>query len=87
MNEYFPDDKLAKAEGGQLGASKIGHYIFPLKESDKEIKEIIESFPNCLLIKIRKQLNWKRAYFSSPDNQAMFEQFFFRRLIKAGSIA
>ena len=71
MDEYYPDDKLAKAEQGQLGASKVGHYIFPAKESNKEIKEIVESFPNCKLIKIRKQLNWKRAYFSSPDNQAI----------------
>ena len=71
MEKYYPDDKLAIVEGGQLNASRVGHYIFPSRESDKEIREIIESFPNCKLIKIRKQLNWKRAYFSSPDNQAI----------------
>lgn len=71
MKKYFPDDKVAKVEEGQLNASRIGHYIFPIKEDNKEIKKIVESFPNCKLIKIRKQLNWKRAYFSSPDNTAI----------------
>ena len=71
MDKYFPDDKIAKAEKGQLNASSVGHYVFPAKEKDETIKEIIENFPNCKLIKIRKQLNWKRAYFSSPDNTAI----------------
>jgi len=71
MKKHFPDKAVAKAEEGQLGASTIGHYIFPAKESDKTIKEVIASFPNCNLIKISKQGTWKRAYFSSPDNTAI----------------
>lgn len=71
MKKHFPDNKLAEAEGEQLGASKIGHYTFPGKENNKEIKKIINSFPNCKLIKIRKQHGWKRAYFYSPDNLAI----------------
>ena len=71
MKKHFPDDKVAQVEEGQLNASRTSHYIFPQKEDNKIIKEIIESFPNCKLIKIRRQLNWKRAYFSSPDNMAI----------------
>ena len=71
MEKYYPDDKVAEAEGQQLHASQIDHYIFPGGNTNEEIKEIIESYPNCKLIKIKKELQWKWAYFSSPDNNAI----------------
>ena len=71
MAEHYPDKELVKAEGAQLHASGQTHYVFPLGESDEEIKKIIEGFPNCKLLKIRIQGNWKRAYYFVPDNTAI----------------
>lgn len=71
MEEHFPDDDLAVVEKGQLRASRIQHYIFPVSESNRSIKKIIENFPNCKLVEIKTQHTWKRAYFYAPDNTAI----------------
>jgi hypothetical protein len=69
LDDYLPDDTIAEVHGEALRASKLDHYVFPAKEDDEVIKDTVESVEGCKLIKIRKQLNWKRAYFYSPDTQ------------------
>jgi len=67
LDKYLPDDTIAEVHGDALRASKLDHYVFPQSEDDEVIKDTIESVNGCKLIKIRKKLNWKRAYFHSPD--------------------
>lgn len=71
MDTYFPDDVVAKVEQSQLNASEISKFIFPATYSDEEIKEIVEGYPSCKLVRIRKSGNWKRAYYAAPDNIAV----------------
>ncbi len=71
LEQYFPDDKIAQIEAAQLEASHIDHYVFTLSISDEEIKEVVESYPNCKLKKIVHTETTKHAYFYSPDNFAV----------------
>lgn len=69
MEEHLSDDDLAKKHQQLLNKITIDHYIYPASESDKEIKKTFEKF-GLSLIRIRKQKQWKRAYFSIMDGQA-----------------
>ena len=70
LKDHLPDDLIAKTHEGLLRASRLDHYVFPSGEDDRVIKKTIESVAGCKLIRIRKHLNWKRAYFWTPDNQS-----------------
>ena len=70
LNEYLPDDLITEVHGDALQAAKLDHYVFPAKEDDEVIKETVESVKGAKLVKIRKNLQWKRAYFWIPDNQS-----------------
>lgn len=69
MDIYLPDEQLAIHHKELLNAVKIGHYVFPASESDEEIKETIESY-GLPCLKIKKNLQWKRAYYSIPNTDA-----------------
>lgn len=70
LEEHLPDNLITEAHEGALRASKLDHYVFPRSEKDQEIKEVIESVAGCKLVKIRKALQWKRAYYLIQDNQS-----------------
>ena len=74
MNEFLPEDLLAKTHNELLGASHIDHYDFPKGDkknllSDEEIKAVVESVPGCKLIYIKPAQSVKTAYFSNPDSK------------------
>lgn len=68
IDDNLPDELLSEAHGEILQASYLQHYAFPVGESDKEIKEIVETVKGCKLIKIRVNGRSKLAYFWAPDN-------------------
>src|SRR3990167_791655 len=68
LEEKFPDGELTDRMDEQLNAHQIEHYIFSSKMSDEEIKEIVQDDFGFKVMRIKKQLNWKRAYFSIPDH-------------------
>lgn len=67
LEKHLPDDTIAKVHGDALKAEKLDHYVFPAGEKDSVIKDVVESVAGCKLVKIRKKLQWKRAYFTAPD--------------------
>jgi len=69
MDIYLPDNELALHHKELLNAVKIGHYVFPAKESDETIKETIESY-GLQCVRITLQRPFKRAYFSIPNMDA-----------------
>lgn len=71
LEQFFPDEVIAHAENGQLNASHIDHFVFAKSISNEEIKEVIESYPNCKLKKISETETTKHAYFFAPDNNAV----------------
>lgn len=71
LEQFFPDEVIAHAENGQLNASHIDHFVFAKSISNKEIQEVIESYPNCKLKKISETETTKHAYFFAPDNNAV----------------
>jgi hypothetical protein len=73
LNQYLPDDTIAEVHGDLLKASVLSHYIFPASEDDEVIKNTVESVAGVKLVKIRKQHNWKRAYFWTPDNRSRLQ--------------
>jgi len=68
LEKHLPDALIAETHEGVLKASKLDHYVFPARENNGEIKKVIESVAGCKLVKIRRQKNWKRAYFLTPEN-------------------
>lgn len=68
MKKYLPDDELGKKHQKLLNASKIDHYVFPATTSDEDIKALIDSVEGLTFIKIQGNAQWKRCYFSVPDN-------------------
>ena len=73
LNYYLPDDNILEAHKGILSASKLEHYVFPAKESNKEIKETVESVANCRLQRISKIGDYKHAYYWIPDSQSQMK--------------
>lgn len=71
LTEIFPDDEVAAVEKGQLYATQIAHYVFPATMDDDLIRDVVESYPNCYVTHIVQSETWKRAYYSSPDNNAV----------------
>ena len=37
------------------------------------MREVIETIPGCHLIKVQRNSQWARAYFSAPDNKTQRE--------------
>jgi len=66
----LPDDLLARKHYELLQAMVIDHYVFPNAVSDKDIVEIIAKALGCRLIKVQRNSQWARAYFSVPDNRS-----------------
>ena len=73
LNHYLPDNDILEAHKGILSASKLEHYVFPAKESNKEIKETVESVANCKLQRISKIGDYKHAYYWIPDSQSQMK--------------
>ena len=68
MQGYFPDEELVKAHRSLLDAEKQSTYTFSKSDSNRSIKEIIESIPSNKLIYVRKTKTHKIAYYAEPDN-------------------
>lgn len=71
MDEYFPEEKIAEAEGQQMNAKRLYDYDFPSKLTDDEIREDIESHTGCKLVRIVRTEHRAQAFFYTPDNVAI----------------
>lgn len=67
LEEYLPDDMIAKAHQDLFNAHKVDHYVFPASVSDDWIKKTVKEW-GFKLTKIAKNEQWKRAYYSMPDH-------------------
>ena len=68
MQDYFPDEELVKTHKSLFDAEKQSTYTFSKSDSNRFIKEIIESIPSNKLVYIRKTKTHKIAYYTEPDN-------------------
>ena len=68
MKNYFPDEELVKTHRSLFDAEKQSTYIFSKSDSNRSIKEIIESIPSNKLVYVRKTKAHKIAYYAEPDN-------------------
>ena len=68
LDENLPDWLLTEKHLELMDAKTLDHYVFPKSTDDEEIKELIEGKWGFEVMKISVQHNWKRAYFSIPDN-------------------
>ncbi len=86
MDEYLPDELVAKIHKELLTAGEIQHYCFPnLSKGGKknaggsgeltndEIKQIVESVPGCRLIYVKRDSFGAWAFFESPDTKSRKE--------------
>lgn len=69
LEEAFPDDYLAEHHKQLMTAHKIESHVFPGSEDDSSIMATIESF-GFKVMKIRKQGDYKRAYFPIINDRA-----------------
>lgn len=69
----FDQEELAKRLGQLLDAVTIGHYTFPNSTTDGQIKEVIESVPEWVLINVERNSQCAKANFSRPDNATQFK--------------
>ena len=70
MEKYLPDDLLSEKHHELLRAMVIDHYVFSNSMSDKDIEEVIAKAPGCKLIKVQRNAQWARAYFTVPDHRS-----------------
>ena len=73
MDKYLPDNLLAKKNKQLLSAEGIDKYIFPNSMSDQEIEAVINKIKGAKLIRIQRNQNWARAFFSTADNKTQKE--------------
>ncbi|MEK7498140.1 MAG: hypothetical protein AAB656_04455 [Patescibacteria group bacterium] len=67
METVLPDKLLTRRHGKLLDAVRLDRFMFPGAVSDNEIKEIIESVPQCKLITVVRNATWATAHFIKPD--------------------
>jgi hypothetical protein len=82
MDQYLPDELIAKTHQELLTAGTIQHYCFPklsdhAKKSDfkgeltnDEIKKIVESVPGCRLIYVKRDFMGAWAFYEAPDTKS-----------------
>lgn len=69
MDEFLSDEELAKHHEMLLNHKKIDYQVFPAGTSDEDINDIMLIF-GIIVMKIQKNDQWKRAYYSIPDPMA-----------------
>ena len=74
MDEYLPDDLIAKTHHELLTAGALDSFSFPIIKgakpvSDATIKSIIENIPGCQLIYVKRDKFGVMAYFMKPDGR------------------
>lgn len=69
MEEYLPDDKLAEVHKSLLGAHQLDHMVFPLSQTDDDIRELLES-TGCKVRKIQHSETQTHCWFWSPNTKA-----------------
>jgi hypothetical protein len=70
MEEYFPDDLVAEEQRKLLSSHRLDHYEFPALDKDSKIVELFGMVEGVKLLKIKKYVGYKRAYFICSDNVA-----------------
>lgn len=70
MEEYLPEQDVARVHRELLHSNELQNYIFPLSLDDKEIQHIVESVSGCRLIRIKKLHTSKYAYYWAPKPMA-----------------
>lgn len=69
MEEYLPDDDLAKVHQGLLTANTLGHMVFPVGMEDDQIKELLNSV-GCTPRKVRHGDQATHVWYWAPDTAA-----------------
>lgn len=69
MEEYFPDNELAKVHRGLLTANRVDHMVFSPSVSNDQITEQLESV-GATIRKIETIMAQKHVWFWTQDTQA-----------------
>ena len=72
MEKNMPDDLLSKKHNELLNATGIGHMIFPVKTTDKEITELLATV-NCIPQKFQHGDTAIHVWYWARDNKAIKE--------------
>lgn len=72
MEEYLPEEKIAKAHAALLNSHSVEHLVFPLETPELTDEHIVEMLAatNCTVRKIVRGEHARHIYFWSPDNRA-----------------
>lgn len=70
VQQYMPEEEVAKIHGGLLKASKMDSYNFPCTMTDEEIKDEVEAIDGCKARKIIRSGMYATCLFWSPDSNA-----------------
>lgn len=69
MEQYLDDKTLATVHKSLLTAHQLEHMVFPLSQTDKDIKELLES-TGCKVRKIQHSETMTHCWFWSPNTKA-----------------
>lgn len=73
MEEYFPEDALAKKHKELLNAGTLQKMRFAFDIEDSEIKDILSHFPGAKFIKVdtvdKDGKKYKRLHYIAPDTR------------------
>lgn len=69
LDEYLPEDELAKHHKQLLNLTKIEHMVFPMATTDDEIKELIR-LQGCEVKKIQHGDTATHVWYFLPDANA-----------------
>ncbi len=73
LEAKLSDHRLADKHSDLLDSVKLDQFVFPNSLDDKDIARVIEKVPGCKLVKIQRNSQWARAYFSVPDNRVQLD--------------
>lgn len=71
--KYFNPVKIGAKYNQLLEASRLDKFVFSNDVDDETIKEVIEQVPGAKLIKISRNSQWARAFYTIPDNPIQAE--------------
>ena len=69
MEEFLPQDLLAKKHNELLNASSVDHMVFPVNVEDKDIIELLYEV-GCIVKRLMHSETQTHVWFFAPDNNA-----------------
>lgn len=69
MNEYLPDELIAKTHKELLVAKELSYFVFPREMKDEEIEKRMEE-AGIKLVVVRESDRGKMAFYSRADTRA-----------------